>query len=269
MQVFVAIACGQTIQSPLNEYTLVKELGSGAFGKVFEATTPTGENFAIKWYTRVGSFGWYLDRLADKNREFTLGRILDHPHIIKSVESFDDFTVLEFVPGNTLSSYSFGSLELSESIQAAKQFISGIRHAFIQEYLHLDLHGSNVMLNKSRDVKIIDLSSFFSFQEIRDHYQSSEKSNPKIKQFAIRHQVYSSKIKTPISQYIVDNFDDVAELCIRILMRAQLTREERLHIKAELKTIAWTCDLDHQEGAAIQFESYLDEVVYYLESLCP
>jgi serine/threonine protein kinase len=197
---------GETVQSPTKSYTLVRELGAGAFGKVFEVTTTSGENFALKWYMPGGFSGWFGDHLADHNREFMLGQVLDHPHIIKSVESFADkeedrpefnYTVLELVPGKTLSSCSRGFLELPEAILAAKQFISGVRHAFHQEFFHLDLHGNNVMLNQDQEVKIIDLSSFFSFEEIKMHCEKSETSSgetytkpvafKKIEQFVKRH----------------------------------------------------------------------------------
>lgn len=282
---------GQTVQSPTKSYTLVRELGAGAFGKVFEATTTSGENFALKWYMPGGFSGWFGDHLADHNREFMLGQVLDHPHIIKSVESFADkeedrpesnYTVLEFVPGKTLSSYSRGSLELPEAINATKQFISGVRHAFFQEYLHLDLHGNNVMLNKDQEVKIIDLSSFFSFEEIKEHCKSSEDSNEtytklvafkKIEQFAKRHPAlkalngYSSKSRTPISQYAVSNFDDVTEICIRIMLRAKMSREERMHIRRELKLIAWNCEADLEEGKVIHFETYLNSIERLLDAI--
>lgn len=283
-------ALGQTLQSPTKSYTLVRELGAGAFGKVFEATTTSGENFALKWYLPGSFTGWFGDHLADYNREFMLGQVLDHPNIIKSVESFADkeedhpesnYTVLEFVPGKTLASYLRGALELPEAIAATKQFISGVRHAFHQEYLHLDLHGNNVMLNQDQEVKIIDLSSFFSFEEIKEHCKSegssketytSHKAFKKIEQFAKRHPAlkalkgYSSQSRTPISQYAVSNFDDVTEICIRIMLRAKLTREERMHIRRELKLIAWNCEADLEEGKVIHFESYLNSIDHLLDA---
>jgi len=285
---------GQTVQSPTKNYTLIRELGAGAFGKVFEATTDLNENFALKWYMSGGFSGWFGDRLADHNREFMLGQVLDHPNIIKSVESFADkqasnYTVLEFVPGKTLASTSRGSLELSEAIAATKQFVSGIRHAFAQEYLHLDLHGNNIMVSQNHEVKIIDLSSFFSFQEIRDHCATSEKSssstyqNPaahkkaaKIEQFCKRHpalkalkNAYTDKTATPISHFVVRNFDDITEICIRVMLRAKLTREERLNIRADLKKISWNCDADLEEGKTIHFEEYLDSIDALLNSFVP
>lgn len=265
---------GQTIQSPTNSYTLLRELGKGSFGKVFEASSASGKKFALKWYLSTEFPGWFGDHLADHQREFMLGQILDHPHIIKSVESFadkDKYTVLEFVPGQTLDSCRKGSLELLDAILAIKQFISGVRHAFSQEFLHLDLHGNNVMINQDKEVKIIDLSSFFSFQEIRDHASESATSTSyeKIKQFAARHPLcmgYSSKSKTLISHYVVSNFDDVTDLCIRILLRGKLTRDERMNVRADLKKIAWNCEADLEAGILIDFESYLDSLESLIES---
>lgn len=278
---------GQTIQSPTKNYTLTKELGAGAFGKVFEAATDLGECFALKWYGAASMSGWFGDHLADHNREFILGQVLDHPNIIKSIESFTDedenpfnYTVLELVPGKTLASINRGDLELTDAIAAAKQFISGIHHAFIQEYLHLDLHGSNIMLSQNHEVKIIDLSSFFSFQEIREHcsegsstetYQKTTSERfKKIAQFAKRHpalNVYGSKSKSEISHYAAGNFDDVVDISIRILLRAKITREQRLNIRADLKKIAWNCEADLEEGIVIDFESYLDAIDRFLDSI--
>lgn len=272
---------GQTVQSPTKSYTLVKELGSGALGKVFEVIATNNDNFALKWYMPNSYLDWYMDRLADYKREFNLGQILDHPNIIKSVESFADneesnYTVLEFVSGKMLSSCPKNSLKLEESINAAKQFISGIRYAFNQEFLHLDLHGNNVMLNDNQQAKIIDLSSFFSFQEITDHDQDNNQQSSywkpeafkKINQFIKKHHMgYGVSPVTAVTRYIVSYFDDVTDICIRIVLCAKLTREERLNIKAELKTISWNCESDLEEGKTIYFEEHLDAVDQFLDTL--
>src|SRR5262245_37827085 len=91
------------------EYTLIRSLGSGAFGDVFEARqTSTGQSVAIK-----------VLRTTDRKnaqqrflREMRACAALHHPHVVRvldagrQVEGSDAplyYTVFEYVPGRTLA----------------------------------------------------------------------------------------------------------------------------------------------------------------------
>jgi len=163
------------IHSPTRSYEVYEILGQGAFGKVFSAKDTIGNWYAIKMYhspsSEHGGYGFW-ERLGDVQREFDRGQYLDHPHIIKSYEFFSveeidsTFLVLEYINGNVIGEINKQSISIDDGLNAALQLVDGLKYAYSKEVLHLDLHEWNVMMNKENETKIIDLGSFFTFEEV-------------------------------------------------------------------------------------------------------
>ena len=177
---------GETINSPNDSYTILQELGSGAFGTVYKVENSEQEAFALKAYRHNSSSVSFFSPYEDCDREFSRGQVLDHPHIIKSFEVFPyesasnkqtNNIILQLVEGQTISNTPAGSLSKEEGIQAALQIYDALNYAFMSGYLHLDLHEGNVMLSDQADLMIIDLASFFSFDEIANFVQSTSWSS--------------------------------------------------------------------------------------------
>lgn len=267
---------GEVVVSPVNAYTVIRSLGEGVFGKVFEVRDSDNKSFAMKWYKGNPFDEWKAGILySDAEREYLRGQAFNHPHIIRSVEVFrreeaqDEYTVLEFVSGKTVTGQEKGALTREKVGLLVDQLLSAVRHAYNQEYLHLDLHGNNVMIDEWGSVKVIDVSGFFSFDEIE---WLSKKKSPlnrlpsKVAQFLLKHPQLQLIFAMPalpknfLGRWLVSNFDDITDMCIRFMMLADFTREQRLRFRSDLKLLVWNLEADLEETGKIEFESSLEKL---------
>ncbi len=164
-------------------YTIIKKLGEGAFGEVFEVENSEGEHFAIKSY-KYSSDSFMADSFyTDAERELLRGQTLNHPNIIKAYDLFESENnergltqnlVLQLVNGNTLYNTGRGSLSNETAIINALQLCDALNYALSLGLMHLDLHGNNVMINDNSEMMVIDLASFFEMDEIISGYSSYE-----------------------------------------------------------------------------------------------
>lgn len=166
-----------TIRSPTECYKIIKKLGEGAFGKVYAVENSSGMPFAIKTYKNAldTSTSASLNFYTDAQREFSRGQLLNHPNIIKSYDLFMSDTeegianiVLDLVNGQTLFETERGDIGYPYLLRATVQFIDAIQYALSMNLMHLDLHGGNIMLDDDSNIMVIDLASFFTFDEIHD-----------------------------------------------------------------------------------------------------
>lgn len=192
---FAKIDCmSEVLHSPTKTYTLLETLGEGVFGKVYFAKDSSGNMFAIKRYKDIGdSRGFY----SDPKREYEIGRKLNHPNIIKSYEYFSEtkknkvvhYLVLQYVNGKQLYKYSKGCMKVKESLAAYDRLLSALTHALNNERVYLDLHFGNLMLSQNHQIMIIDLASFFTFDEIHEYFHTKViKKGPNIDDTRVTHQ---------------------------------------------------------------------------------
>lgn len=330
------------IYSPTECYTIIKQLGEGAFGKVYEVENTEGEKFALKSYKNITSDkDSFLDLFKDAKREFLRGQILDHPHIIKSYDLFnfdsptDGLTtnlVLQFVPGNTILNTKRGTLSKEDVLAASAELCSALQYAWTFDYIYLDLHENNIMLSDQAQIMVVDLASFFTLDEIfgvfnnQVNNKSSSKSvnaiqaavhqfsgkfhkgcvkqgesenNERIHQFFLQHpklfnqllecrnevqtdkgdkfqfraetnprSLNTAEVKEMQRAYFGSHyFNQVTDMCSRIIVRADLSRDEKFELRAEIKKVAWHMEEDFDEGQLMPIETYFDREIEVLSSL--
>ena len=310
-----APAPSDKIYSPTECYTILQILGEGAFGKVYAVEDSNGQKFALKWFKEqqdVG-IGWAL--LGDVEREFERGQIFDHPNIIRSHDLFHDpsernyYLVLDLVEGLTVWETPRKVLSIQESLNATIQLTDALKYTLSMDFLYLDLHNGNLMLDKTSDLMIIDLASFFSWEELsllfkKDRQQRSLDTDTmnaridlqfalnrakKLKQFLREnpqlldklHRAKQKKARSVISgdetqdrdfeqfkAFIFSmNFERITEVCIDIIGKSDLSKEEKIEMRVKIKKLAWNFSEDVQDGLispSIKF--YLDELVSILQS---
>lgn len=169
---------GQFIQhykmSFLQKYKVVRELGSGSFGKVYEAEhRQTRQRRAIKELDKSSA---EKETHAKFISEVDILSRLDHPHILKLYELYEDankyYVVSELLTGGELFDYVIKMGHLSE-VSAAKimfQVLSAVVYCHSNGVVHRDLKPENLVLESSPDasrdlcIKLIDFgtSSLFA-----------------------------------------------------------------------------------------------------------
>jgi serine/threonine-protein kinase len=152
-------------QSFLGRYRLVKVLGQGAMGVVYEAVdTRLNRTVAIKTVLR--------SHLADETtaneyatrfeREAQAAARLSHPHVV-TVFDFGEhedisYIVMEFIRGRELNqAFESGqAFPLPEAIRIMCELLQALDYAHRQGIVHRDIKPANVMLDAGNRVKLTD-----------------------------------------------------------------------------------------------------------------
>ncbi|HXT01591.1 MAG TPA: protein kinase [Elusimicrobiota bacterium] len=144
-----------------SQYQVVKEIGLGGMGVVYEATDRSLERRVAVKKMRDEIRLDPQDRQRFVN-EARLVAQLHHPSIVDIygiVEDGNDvYLVFEFVEGRTLHDAlkSGGPMDLPKARGVLKEMADAIEHAHGRNIIHRDLKPSNVMLTPEGRVKVMD-----------------------------------------------------------------------------------------------------------------
>jgi tRNA A-37 threonylcarbamoyl transferase component Bud32 len=152
-------------QSFLGRYRLVKVLGQGAMGVVYEAVdTRLNRTVAIKTVLRshLADETTATEYAARFEREAQAAARLAHPHVV-TVYDFGEhedisYIVMEFVRGRELNqAFEAGEkFALPESIRIMRELLAALDYAHQQGIVHRDIKPANVMLAAGNSVKLTD-----------------------------------------------------------------------------------------------------------------
>lgn len=187
-------------KSPTNTYIVIDKLGEGVFGEVYSVESENGEKFALKSYKikKIQSYeiedqgDAFIYALMDSKRELERGQLFNHPSIIKSYELFSTVDedgvernnlLLELVEGSILHNIKKKQLSKQASLNAVASLIDALRHALSLGLIHLDLHQGNLMINNDQEVKLIDLASFFTYEEIVKFIELGKNDGPSSEEY--------------------------------------------------------------------------------------
>ena len=179
-----SLVSGSLLQG--GKYRIERVLGQGSFGITYLATTKltmmgelgrmeTTVNVAIKEFfmrdingrtgtnvTSGSNGGIYDDYKRKFKREALNLSTLQHPNIIKVIESFEAnntvYYVMEYIDGGSLDDYILkeDGLKEDEAKMIALQIGSALSYMHSRGMLHLDLKPSNIMRKKSGEIVLID-----------------------------------------------------------------------------------------------------------------
>ncbi|KAF1316571.1 Camk protein kinase, partial [Globisporangium splendens] len=145
-------------------YEMGKELGSGTFSVVREATHHvTGEKFAIKCIKRDELS---KDDLAALMLEVAILKQMQHPHIVKLFDVFQEdkyyYLVTEFMAGGELFDRIVEKNFYSEreARDLVKILLESIQYMHDADVVHRDLKPENLLLTSKDDVADIKLADF-------------------------------------------------------------------------------------------------------------
>ena len=159
----------------LGAYRVVREIGHGGMGTVYEAERADDQfrkRVAIKTlrYGRASA-----DVLARFANERQIQGALAHPNIATLLDAgvtdgHVPFLVLEFVDGEPIDAYcSARQLPLTARLDLFLQVVNAVQHAHRQLVVHRDLKPSNILVTSDGVVKLLDFGISKLIDETPDH----------------------------------------------------------------------------------------------------
>jgi hypothetical protein len=143
----------------VGEYRLVRRIGAGGMGTVFEGEHKlTGRRVAIKLIDAEAS----PDALERFRQEGRLASSIAHPHCVFVLAADEDagrpFIVMELMPGRTLDDLvrERGPLSPRRAVRLALDVIDGLEQAHGLGVIHRDVKPSNCFLDEQERVKVGD-----------------------------------------------------------------------------------------------------------------
>jgi len=144
----------------VGRYELVREVGRGGFGVVYEARDRELRRTVAFKAIRPG----HGPQLAEEAllREAEAAALCSHPNIVTLHDlgrsEHGPYLVLEFLRGETLAArLGRGSFGLEEALRIGTEVAKGLAHAHAHGVVHRDLTPRNVFLCDDGQVKVLDL----------------------------------------------------------------------------------------------------------------
>src|SRR5258708_16179194 len=147
----------------LCNYAVLKVLGSGAMGVVFQA-----QDLHLKRLVALKVVKPTLAAYVDSHRRFLreaqLAAAIDHEHIVTVFQVGEDrgvlFMAMQLLQGEGLERRllrSEGRLPLAEVLRIGREIAEGLAAAHARDLIHRDIKPANIWLEAGRDrVKIVD-----------------------------------------------------------------------------------------------------------------
>src|SRR5690242_1739490 len=145
----------------LLHYRIISKIGEGGMGQVYRAEdTKLGRNVALKLLTPDAT----RDQTAKRRllSEAQSASVLNHPNIvtIHAIEEADgiDFIVMEFVEGETLTTYlaNNGALPLLSLLDVGIRIAEALETAHSVGLIHRDIKPANILITPKGVAKVTD-----------------------------------------------------------------------------------------------------------------
>ncbi|HEY7308083.1 MAG TPA: serine/threonine-protein kinase [Gemmataceae bacterium] len=146
----------------IGQFTIDKELGSGAMGTVYRGRyTKTGKIMALK--VMAPGFGSTNAAAGDRfEREITVLKQLNHPSIVRFYDAGKQqgmrYFAMEYIEGESLDHVMArrGRMTWEEVVSLGQQLCSALQHAHEKGIIHRDLKPSNIMVLRDGTLKLTD-----------------------------------------------------------------------------------------------------------------
>lgn len=160
----------------IGEYELIRELGRGGFGVVYEAVHLTRKNRAALKTLPTGVDGQEInaDRLHKFRREFRSLSEINHPNLVGmqtlEVKGSQWFFTMDLIEGTDFLSYVRPNehFDLQRLRSSSEQLATGIIFLHEHRIIHRDLKPSNVLVDESGRVVILDFGLVAQLQSPTD-----------------------------------------------------------------------------------------------------
>lgn len=150
-----------TIPAQIGRFEIEKVLGKGSQGVVYLGRDPRLDRRVAIKTIRVSASNLQKQQVRLIREAKLVGR-LQHPNIVPLYEAGEDrgllYLVFAYVSGVSLKDLikDRGSLVVRQAIDLMIQILSGIQHAHEQGIVHRDLSPSNLLLDRSGLIRVMD-----------------------------------------------------------------------------------------------------------------
>jgi non-specific serine/threonine protein kinase len=144
----------------VSHYTILRPLGSGGMGVVYEAEDATlGRRVALEFLPK--ELGGDVQSLERFQREARAASALNHPSIctVYSIEQHqgEHFIVMELLEGESLAQrLGRQRFAIAELLDAAIQMTDALESAHAKGIVHRDIKPANIFIDTRNPVKILD-----------------------------------------------------------------------------------------------------------------
>ncbi len=149
----------------IGPYTVLREIGHGGMGRVFEAESGGGERVALKVvHAHLLSRPGYLARFL---REVEAGRRVEHPNLVRTLGSGihekggleTPYLALEYMEGQNLRELLAEAGTISERLarEIGTQVAQALAAVHAADMVHRDVKPENVVIAPDESVKLMDL----------------------------------------------------------------------------------------------------------------
>jgi eukaryotic-like serine/threonine-protein kinase len=173
----------------LDRFKIVRHLGTGGMGDVYEATDLELGRIALK--TIRADIANSPDMLARFRKEVQLARKITGPHVCRIHELFvltgdkngshNAFLTMEFLEGVTIAEklYRYGPLPWREAQKISIEICDGLQTIHQAGIIHRDLKSQNIMLASRNEVTCAVLMDFGLARELSARTSSNQTSHTK------------------------------------------------------------------------------------------
>lgn len=166
-----------------NEYQIAKELGHGAFSKVFQCVDKLSGNICAAKMISKKALSQEMMTDTNKLQEIQVLKQLDHPNILKVFQIFEDknyfYIVMEYCSGGELFNKitEKGHFNERDTASIIYQLLSAVTYCHSKNVIHRDLKPENIIIEESMGeftIKVADFGSsvFFSKAKIKGCFGS-------------------------------------------------------------------------------------------------
>jgi serine/threonine-protein kinase len=148
----------------LGDYEIVREIGRGGMGAVYEAKSPTGDRVALKTMVMPAELDsrarWEMvDRFMTEARAI---RAMDHKNVVSVLDTGEDggefYIVMELLEGQSVRQLldMMGPISPSRARQIACDVCAALSYAHGLGVIHRDIKPDNIVILKNGVTKLTD-----------------------------------------------------------------------------------------------------------------
>nr|CCC94789.1 putative protein kinase [Trypanosoma congolense IL3000] len=141
------------------KFKIIKRLGAGGFGTVYQAMLSNGQLVAVK-VMQMTSKPKAIDREVH-----VLSSLPPNPHCVRYLGSTRSrnhyYIIMEYISGGSIKFIrkSTGRFEEAAMQRCVKMVLEGLKHMHQHNIVHRDIKGDNVLLDEKGCAKIVDFGS--------------------------------------------------------------------------------------------------------------